>query len=64
MEKLCTNFNNNILKEMKRIVDECNKNGTTIQEVTFINSSVNVCEMSNTENTKGLLSIDLKVILK
>lgn len=64
MEKLCTNFNNNILKEMKRIVDECNKNGTTIQEVTFINNSVNVCEMNNTENTNGLLSIDLKVILK
>lgn len=64
MEKLCTNFNNNILKEIKRIVDECNKNGTIIQEISFINNSVNVCEMNNTENTNGLLSIDLKVILK
>lgn len=64
MGKLCTNFNNNILEEMKRIVEACNKNGTTIQEVTFTNNSFDVCEMSNTQNTSGLLSVDLKVALK
>lgn len=64
MEKLCTNFNNKILEEMKKIVDACNNNDLVIQEVKFINDSVDVCQLINSADTKGLLSVGLKVVLK
>lgn len=64
MEKLCTNFNNNILEEVSKIVESCNKNRVIIQEIKFTNDSVGVCEMNNTQNTDGLLLVDLKVVLK
>lgn len=64
MEKLCTNFNNNILEEMKRIVDDCNRSGTIIQEIRVINDSVGVCEIKEPKKADGLLSVELKVVLK
>lgn len=64
MEKLCTNFNNNILEEMKRIVEDCNKNGSIIQEIKVVNDSVGVCGIKEPQNTEGLLSVELKVVLK
>lgn len=64
MEKLCTNFNNHILEEMKRIVDDCNTTGAIIQEVKVVNDSVGICEIKEPQNTDGLLSVELKVVLK
>lgn len=64
MEKLCTNFNNKILEEMKRIVDDCNTTGAIIQEVKVVNDSVGVCKIKEPQNTDGLLSVELKVVLK
>lgn len=64
MEKLCTNFNNNILEEMKRIVDDCNRAGAIIQEVKVVNDSFGVCEIKEPKTADGLLSVDLKVVLK
>lgn len=64
MEKLYTNYNNNILEEMKKIVDTCNKNEMTIREITFINNSFDVCKIKEPQKTDGLLSVELKVVLK
>lgn len=64
MEKLCTNFNDIILEEVKKVVNDCNKNGVIIQEVKVINDSVGVCEIKDPQNTDGLLSVELKVVLK
>lgn len=64
MKKLCTNFNNKILEEMEKLVTTCNNNELVIQEVKFTNDSVNVCEIMNPLDTYGLLSVDLKVVIK
>lgn len=64
MENLCTNFNDKILEEMKRIVDDCNRAGTIIREVKVVNDSVGVCEIKEPKKADGLLSVDLKVVLK
>lgn len=64
MEKLYTDFNNKILKEMRKIVDTCNDNDFVIQEVKFINESVGVCQIINPVDADELLSVDLKVVMK
>lgn len=64
MAKLYTDFNNNILKEMKKLVEACNSNGCVIQEVKFTNDSVGTSQLIGSDNTHGLLSVDLKVVLK
>ena len=46
MEKICTNFNNLMLEEMKKVVEACNKNGTIISEVKLVNDSVGVVELA------------------
>ena len=64
MEKICTNFNNLMLEEMKKVVESCNKNGTIISEVKLVNDSVNVVELVKPNKTDGLVTLSLKAILK
>lgn len=64
MRKLYTNFNNKILEEMERLVVVCNENNLVIQEVKFTNDSVDKCQLINSMDTGGLLSFDLKVVMK
>lgn len=64
MARLCTNFNNKILDEMEKLVAACNENGFVIQEIKFINDSVGKCQLINSMDTDGLLSFDLKVVMK
>ncbi len=64
MEKICTNFNNLMLEEMKKVVEACNKNGTIISEVKLVNDSVGVVELAKPNKADGLVSVELKVIIE
>lgn len=64
MEKICTNFNNLMLEEMKKVVEACNKNGTIISEIKLVNDSVGVVELTKPNKADGLVSVELKVIIK
>lgn len=64
MEKICTNFNDLMLEEMEKVVEACNKNGTIISEVKFVNDSVGVVELTKPNKADGLVSVELKVIIE
>lgn len=64
MEKICTNFNDLMLKEMGKVVEVCNKNGTIISEVKLVNDSVGVVELTKPNKADGLVSVELKVIIE
>lgn len=64
MEKICTNFNDLMLEEMGKVVEACNKNGTIISEVKFVNDSVGVVELTKPNKADGLVSVELKVIIE
>lgn len=64
MEKICTNFNDLMLEKMGKVVEACNKNGTIISEVKFVNDSVGVVELTKPNKADGMVSVELKVIIE
>ena len=63
MERLYTNFNDIMLKEMKKVVDGCNTNGTIISEIKLVNDSVDNIKILKPDRAEGLISVELKVIV-
>lgn len=63
MDRIVTNFNERIIREVNKMVAACNKTGTIIQEIRVINDSLDVCETGNNEETEGYLRVEVKVVL-